>query len=49
MNNLIKGLKKTGGSPDASIPRINWSKSDRDYEHATLEDVMNWLREDNNL
>lgn len=49
MNNLIKGLKKTGGSPDVAIPRINWSKSDRDYEHATLEDVMNWLREDNNL
>ena len=49
MNNLIKGLNKTGGSPDAAIPRINWSKSDRDYEHATLEDVMNWLREDNNL
>ena len=49
MNNLIKGLNKTGGSPDVAIPRINWSKSDRDYEHATLEDVMNWLREDNNL
>lgn len=49
MNNLIKGLNKTGGSPDTAIPRINWSKSDRDYEHATLEDVMNWLREDNNL
>lgn len=49
MNNLIKGLNKTGGSPDAAIPRINWSISDRDYEHATLEDVMNWLREDNNL
>lgn len=49
MNNLIKGLNKTGGSPDAAIPRINWSISNRDYEHATLEDVMNWLREDNNL
>ena len=49
MNNLIKGLKKTGGSPDVAIPRINWSISNRDYEHATLEDVMNWLREDNNL
>ena len=49
MNNLIKGLNKTGGSPDTAIPRINWSISNRDYEHATLEDVMNWLREDNNL
>lgn len=49
MNNLIKGLNKTGGSPDVAIPRINWSISDRDYERATLEDVMNWLREDNNL
>lgn len=49
MNNLIKGLNKTGGSPDAAIPRINWSISNRDYEHATLEDVMNWLGEDNNL
>lgn len=49
MHKLIKGLNKTGGSIALAIPRINWLKSDRDYEHATLEDVMNWLREDNNL
>lgn len=49
MHKLIKGLNKTGGSIALAIPRINWAKSDRDYEHATLEDVMNWLREDNNL
>ena len=49
MNKLVKGLNKTSGSIDTAIPNINWSKSDRDYEHATLEDVMNWLREDNNL
>ena len=49
MHKLIKGLNKTGGSIALAIPRINWSISNRDYEHATLEDVMNWLREDNNL
>ena len=49
MHKLIKGLNKTGGSIALAIPRINWSKSERDYEHATLEDIMNWLREDNNL
>ena len=48
MHKLIKGLQAST-SIALAIPRINWSKSDRDYEHATLEDVMNWLREDNNL
>lgn len=48
MHKLIKGLQAST-SIALAIPRINWSISNRDYEHATLEDVMNWLREDNNL
>ncbi len=49
MHKLLKGLNKSIGTPNAAIPNINWSISDRDYEHATLEDIMNWLREDNNI
>jgi len=46
MNNLIKGLNKTGGSCAQAIPNIDWSK-DRDYEHLTLADIMKALKEDN--
>lgn len=46
MNELIKGLNKTGGSCYTAIPHIDWSK-DRDYENCTLDDIMNWLDEDN--
>lgn len=34
-----------GGTPKYFIPNIDWSV-DRDYEHLTLEDIMNILREE---
>ena len=46
-NVLIKGLNKKSGKPYIAIPNIDWTK-DRDYEHCTLDDIMTWLREDNN-
>ena len=46
MNDLIRGLNKTNGYVFLAIPNIDWSK-ERDYEKCTLEDIMNWLREDN--
>ena len=46
-NDLIKGLNKKSGKPYLAIPNIDWTK-DRDYEHCTLDDIMTWLREDNN-
>lgn len=46
-NALIKGLNKKSGKPYIAIPNIDWTK-DRDYEHCTLDDIMTWLREDNN-
>lgn len=46
-NDLIKGLNKKSGKPYLAIPNIDWSV-DRDYEHCTLDDIMTWLREDNN-
>lgn len=46
-NDLIKGLNKKSGKPYSAIPNLDWTK-DRDYEHCTLDDIMTWLREDNN-
>lgn len=45
---LIWGLNRSGGSAVSAIPNVDFSK-DRDWEHCTLEDLMNWLREDNEL
>ena len=45
-NALIKGLNQSSGRCTAAIPNLDWTK-DRDYENATLEDIMNWLKEDN--
>ncbi len=46
MNALIKGLRKKSGNVYQAIPNIDWTK-DRPYETCTLDDIMNWLREDN--
>ena len=43
---LIKKLNKTGGSIDFTLPHIDWSV-DRDYEHLTLDDLINILKEEN--
>ena len=48
LNNLIKGLNKRSGTCKAAIPNIDYS-IDRDYEHLTLEDIMQILKEENNL
>lgn len=48
MNELLWGLQKTIGTASTALPNIDFSK-DRDWEHCTLEDLMNWLREDNEL
>lgn len=45
---LIWGLNRSGGSAVSAIPNVDFSK-DRDWEHCILEDLMNWLREDNEL
>lgn len=45
-DNLIRGLHKVSGTAYLAIPHINWSK-DRDYEHCALDDIMEWLDEDN--
>ena len=47
MDKLIKGLRSASGRMTIAIPNIDWTK-DRDYEHCTLDDIMTWLREDNN-
>ena len=47
MDRLLRGLNKCGGDFKVAIPNIDWAK-DRDYEHCTLDDIMTWLREDNN-
>ena len=39
-NALIKGLNQSSGRCTAAIPNLDWTK-DRDYENATLEDIMN--------
>jgi len=46
MDRLIKGLRQTAGNVITAIPNIDWYK-ERDYEHLTLEDIMNILREEN--
>ena len=46
MNALLKGLGKSSGSPKPAIPNIDWSV-ERDYEHLTLEDIMDILRQEN--
>ncbi len=43
---LIKKLNKTSGNIDFTLPRIDWS-IDRDYEHLTLDDLINILKEEN--
>ena len=47
MDKLIKGLRSASGRMTIAIPNLDWTK-DRDYEHCTLNDIMTWLREDNN-
>ena len=44
---LLFGLNSQYGHINKAIPNIDWTK-DRDYEHCTLDDIMTWLREDNN-
>ena len=39
-------LNKSNGRVTPAIPNIDWSK-ERDYEHLTLDDIMNILREEN--
>lgn len=46
-NELLKGLNKANGRIITAIPNLDWAK-DRDYEHCTLDDIMTWIREDNN-
>ena len=46
MNDLVKGLNKSGGTCRDAIPNIDYS-IDRDYEHLTLEDITQILREEN--
>ena len=46
MNDLLKGLHKSSGTAQIAIPSIDYSK-ERDYEHLTLDDIMNILREEN--
>lgn len=46
MNTLLKGLNKCGGDFKIAIPNLDWTK-DRDYEHCILDDIMTWIREDN--
>lgn len=43
---LVSGLNKTDGTISDAIPKINWS-IDRDYEHLTLDDLINILKEEN--
>lgn len=43
---LIHGLNKDCGTVKEAIPHIDWS-IDRDYEHLTLEDLINILKEEN--
>lgn len=45
---LLWGLNKSSGTISTALPNIDFSKN-RDYEHCTVEDLMNWLREDNEL
>lgn len=46
MSELLWGLNKTGGTASTAIPNVDFAKN-RDWEHCTLEDLMKWLKEDN--
>lgn len=46
MNDLIWGLRKSDGPISPAIPNVDFAKN-RDWEHCTLEDLMKWLKEDN--
>lgn len=48
MDNFLKGLNKKGGSSEVAIPKLDWSK-DRDYEHLTYEELLQIMKEDNNI
>lgn len=43
---ILWGLNKTGGTASTAIPNVDFAKN-RDWEHCTLEDLMKWLKEDN--
>ena len=45
---LIKGLNIKRSNPKLAFPKIDWSK-DRDYEHLKLEELMQIMKEDNNI
>ena len=45
---VLKGLNKKGGSLVPAFPKIDWSK-DRDYEHLTYEELLQIMKEDNNI
>lgn len=48
MNTILKGAHSSGVRTEINnlIPRIDWSV-DRDYEHLTLDDLINILKEEN--
>ena len=48
MNQLITGAHCSGLTPEINnvVPHIDWSV-DRDYEHLTLDDLINILKEEN--
>lgn len=48
MNDLIKGLRDTGGTSKPALPKLNWSKP-RDYANLTYEELLQALREDNEI
>lgn len=48
MYNLIAGLNKIGGNASLAFPKLDWSK-DRDYEHLNYEELLQIMKEDNNI
>lgn len=46
MSELLWGLNKTLGTASPAIPNVDFAK-ERDWEHCTLDDLMKWLKEDN--
>ncbi len=46
MNELLKNSGESSSSYAIALPRIDWSV-DRDYEHLTLDDLINILKEEN--
>lgn len=46
MSELLWGLNKSSGTASPAIPNVDFAKN-RDWEHCTLEDLMKWLKEDN--